>query len=173
MKNLSNEKIIFIKRLIGLGSAVVCLLLMLINFISYTSSSTLNSGAAITWDDGLSLFSFLFNGKYEVLDSKVSILRDIFTFSYVLAWISFVLCGASIIVLSVGIIKKNNMITKIGSYILLVSTLILVLSIFDRYEAGNTVKYLNIFTWGYGLIVLVSSLGLAATITLEDKKGNK
>ena len=92
VKNLSNEKIIFIKRLIGLGSAVVCLLLMLINFISYTSSSTLNSGSAITWDDGLSLFSFLFNGSYEVLDSKASILRDIFTFSYVLAWISFVLC---------------------------------------------------------------------------------
>ena len=120
MKNLSNEKIIFIKRLIGLGSAVICLLLMLINFISYTSSSTINSGAAITWDDGFSLFGFLFNGNYEVLDSKVSILRDIFTFSYVLSWISFVLCAISIIVLAIGVITKRNMTTKIGSYILLV-----------------------------------------------------
>ena len=173
MKKLSNEKIIFIKRLIGLSCAVLCLLFMLINFISYTSSSTLKNGSAITWDDGLSLFSFLFNGNYEVLDSKASILRSIFTFSYVLSWISFVLCVISIGVLSVGVIKKNNLITKIGSYILLVATLILVLTIFDRYESGNTVKYLNIFTWGYGLIVLVSSLGLVATITLEDKKENK
>lgn len=169
MKSLSKEKLILIKKLIGLGSGILCILLMLVNFITYTSSSSLASGTSITWDDKVSLFSFLFNGDLEVLDAKVSVLRDVFTFSYVIMWVSFILCLVSIIVLTVGVFMKKSVISKIGNGLLLGAILILSFVSFNKYDAGNTIRYLNVFGWGYIFIILISIVGIGSTFTLEDK----
>ena len=169
MKKLSKEKLVLIKKLIGVGSGVLCILLMFINFITYTSSSSLASGSSITWDDKVSLFNFLFNGNLEVLDAKVSVLRDVFTFSYVVMWFSFVLCLVSVIVLVVGIFMKKSLISKVGSSMLLGAILLLTIISFNKYEVGNTIRYLNVFGWSYVLITLISIVGMAATFTVKDK----
>ena len=170
MKNLDTKKLILIKKLIGLGCGVLSLLLMFLNFIKYTSSSSIKSGSAITWHDQTSLFTFLFNGKSALLDSKVYILRDIFSFSHVVMWVSFIICLISIAILIVGVFSKKGLISKIGSYALSTSILLLIIIRFKPYTSGNTIKYLDCFTPIYLLILLISFVGLFATSTLEDKK---
>ena len=103
MKILSKEKTVLIRKLIGLGSAILCLLLMFFEFINYTSMSEVTNSSSIVWDDGMSLFSFLFSNKTEVLSIPVSRLREIFVYSNVIMWISFVLVCISIVILSCGI----------------------------------------------------------------------
>lgn len=169
MKNLSDEKIILIRRLIGLGSAIICLLLMLLNFINFTSTSTVNSSSSITWDEGFSLFSFLFNGKTEVLAMPITYLREIFGYSYVVMWIVFSLVLISICVLAVGIFMKKSIVSKIGSCFLVSAIVLLFTMSFDRYSIGNTVMYLDMFTWGFWLIAIISAVGLYSTIMLKDK----
>ena len=169
MKNLSDEKIILIRRLIGLGSAIICLLLMLLNFINFTSTSTVNSSSSITWDEGFSLFSFLFNGKMEVLAMPITYLREIFGYSYVVMWIVFSLVLTSICVLTVGLFMKKNIVSKIGSCVLVSAIVLLFTMSFDRYSIGNIVMYLDMFTWGFWLIAIISAVGLYSTIMLKDK----
>jgi hypothetical protein len=169
MRNISGDKLILIKKLVGLGSSILCLILMLLRFINYTSTSTLNSGSSITWDDGVSLFSFLFDEKYAVFDGTVAILREAFGYSYVIMWISFVLCLISIILLVVGVFIKKGIVSKIGSFMLVGAIILLFTIIFDREVSGNTIRYLNIFSFGYVLIVLSCSIGTVSTITLKDK----
>lgn len=169
MKNLNDEKIVLIRKLIGLGSAVLCFLLMFLKFINFTSTSTVNSSSSITWDEGFSLFNFLFNGKMEVLAMPITYLREIFGYSYVVMWIVFSLVLISICILTVGIFTKKNIVSKIGSCVL-VSSLVLLFTIsFDRYSIGNTAMYLDMFTWGFWLIAIISAVGLYSTIMLKDK----
>ena len=170
MKEISGIKLVLVKKLIGLGSAIVCFLLMLLKFVKYTSTSKLSSGSSITWDDGVSLFNFLFDKDYEVFDGNVTILRDAFGYSYVIMWVSFVLCLTSIILLTVGFFLKKGIVSKIGSFVLIGAIVLLFTVVFDKECSGNTVRYLNIFTLIYGLIVLIGVVGLAATITLNDKR---
>lgn len=170
MNKFDKKKLIFIKKLIGLSSCILCIALMAINFISYTSSSSLNNGDSVVLDDKFSLFSFLFNKNCIVLDSKVLFLRNIFKFSYVIMWISFILTLSSIVVAIIGIAAKKTVLSKIGNYILTFGVIILSLMFFDRYSIGNTVKFLNIFTWQYGLIILVNLIGLYSTMTIYERK---
>ena len=168
--SFSKEKIILIRKLIGLGSAVLCLLLMFFKFINYTSMSEVTNSSSIVWDEGISLFSFLFSSKVEVLAIPVFRLREIFAYSNVIMWISFVLVCISIVIASSGIFFKKNIISKVGS-IVLVSALVLMFTIsFDRYTIGNTVAYLDIFTLGFWLMTIISAVGLYSTITLKDSK---
>ena len=173
MKNLSNEKLILIKKSIGLGCSILCGLLMFLNFITYTSSSSLASGSSITWDDKVSLFNFLFNGDLIVLDARVNVLRDVFTFSYVVMWISFILCLVSVVILTVGVFINKSFFSKLGSSLLLGGLLILSVISFDKYKIGNTIRHLNVFGLGYIFIILVSIVGLSCTFTLDDKSNNK
>jgi len=169
MKNMSKEKLIFIKKLVGVGSAVLCLLMMMFNFIDYTSTSSIATGGDITWSDSFSLFSFLFNGNKEVIDCNISVLRDVFTFSYVIVWISAVLCLASIIISLVGVFSKKNIFSKMGGYISIVSALILILITFNRYSAGNTIRYLDVFNWIYAIIIFVTILGTVCVVSIDEK----
>ena len=91
MKILSKEKNVLIRKLIGLGSAIFCLVLMFLKFINYTSISEVTNSNSIIWDDGISLFSLLFSDKAEVLATPVSYLREIFVYGNVIMWISFIL----------------------------------------------------------------------------------
>lgn len=168
MKNMNNEKMILVKKLIGLGSAVLCLLLMLIKFIKYTSTSTLVSGGSLTWESNISLYSFLFDKDYESFDGTISILKEAFAYSNVVMWISFVLCVVSVIVLTVGVFVRKGLVSKIGSFILIGAIVILATLIFDKETSANTVRYLNVFTIGYLLLIVTSGLGLMATVTIKD-----
>lgn len=170
MKILSKEKNVLIRKLIGLGSAILCLLLMFFKFINYTSMSEVTNSSSIVWDDGMSLFSFLFSNKTEVLSIPVSRLREIFVYSNVIMWISFVLVCISIVILSGGIFLKKNIISKVGSLVL-VSAIVLLFTIsFDRYSIGNTVAYLDLFTVGFWFMAIISAIGLYSTSTLKDSK---
>ena len=168
VKNLSKEKLILFKKLIGLGSAVLCLVLMFIRFIKYTSTSTTLSGSSITFDENLSLYEFLFNKDYIVFDGNVGILRDAFGYSHVIMWLVFILCLISVVTLTVGVFMKKSLFSKIGNCILLGAFIVLITMIFDKESSANTVRYLNVFTWGYGLLVIASGLGFMSTITLKD-----
>ena len=170
MKNLSKEKIIFIRKLIGLGSAVLCLLLMLFKFINYTSMSEVTNSSSIVWDEGISLFSFLFSDKAEVLAVPASRLREIFAYSNVVMWIVFILVCISIVILGSGLFFKKNLVSKIGSIILVSAHVLLFTVSFDRYSIGNTVAYLDVFTLGFWLMVIISVVGLYSTVTLKDNK---
>lgn len=170
MKNLDEKKLILIKKLIGLGSAILCVLLMLFKFIKYTSSSLLLSGGSITWSAKTSLFTFLFNGDYTLLDGRISTLRDVFPFSYVVMWMTFIISLISIVILSVGIFTKKNLVSKIGSYALIAGILLLTLLSFNRYEASKTLRYLDCFSPTYLLILFISFIGVLSTHTLKDKK---
>ena len=169
MKNLGKDKLNFIKKLIGLCSAVLCFLMFLFNFIDYTSTTTLSSGGNITGSGGVSMFSFLFNENKDVFDGTVGILRDVFTYSYVIMWISFILVAASIIVLGIGFIYKKTLISKIGSGVLAGGVVLLITMIFDTYKIGNTVRYLNVFTWIYVLMLFICVMGLLSIFTIDDK----
>lgn len=168
MKNLSKEKLVLIKKLIGLGSCVLCLIFLLIPFIKYTSTSTLASGGSITYDDGVSLYNFLFNKSYKVFDGNLGILRDAFSYSYVAGWIGFILSLCSLVLFVLGVFMKKGFLSKIGGYVLGTSIVVLATLIFDREASGNTVRYLNVVTWGYGLLVVTGGLGVLATVTLKD-----
>lgn len=168
MKKLNNKQML-IRKLVSLGCAVVCVLLMMVNFISYTSSSSLIGGGAVTWNNKVSLFNFLFNGDKVVMDAEVSVLRDVFGFAYVIMWISFILFVASIVLLTIGVFMKKTLISKLGSCILFGGLLLLCLISFDKYEFGNTIKYMDVFTLMYGVIVLVSVGGLVSSLTLDNK----
>ena len=169
MKKFSNHELVVIKKLIGLGSAFLCLLMMLFNFIEYTSSSSLLSGGTITESEGVSLINFLFNKNHEVFDGNVEILRDVFGYSYVVMWIVFILSIVSVILLAIGFFMKQGMISKIGSSVSLGTVVLLMTLTFNRYSIGSTVRYLDVFTWIYGIIVIISGIGFVSTITLKDK----
>ena len=169
MKKMKKNKLILVKKLIGLGSAVLCLLFMFIKFIKYTSTSTLISGGSLTWDSNISLYNFLFSEKHDVFDGSISIVREAFGYSHVVLWISFILCLASVAILTVGIFMKKGLISKIGSFVLMGAIVILATLIFDREASANTVRYLNVFTLGYLLLIVTSGLGLMATVTIKDK----
>lgn len=170
MKILSKEKNVLIRKLIGLGSAILCLLLMFLKFINYTSISEVTNSNSIIWDDGISLFSLLFSDKAEVLATPVSYLREIFVYGNVIMWISFILVCISIIVLGGGIFFKKSIASKVGSIILVSSMVLLFTVSFDKYHIGNTVMYLDVFTWGFWLMVIISAIGLYSTSTLKDSK---
>ena len=170
MKKFKKKNMILIKKCIGLAGSVFCLFLMMFNFIKYTSSTTLISGSDITFYSNVSLTKFLFNGEYAVFDGNINILRDVFGYSHVLLWIVFILSIISIVTLVCGIFVKKSLISKIGSCVSLGSVLLLLTLAFDRYSYGNnTVRYLDIFTLIYGLMILFSVLGFISVITLEDK----
>ena len=174
MKKLSESRLIIIKKIIGFCSALICMSLMFVGVIRYTSSSMIGSSKdSVQFSDSVSLYSFLFNGNYEVLDSKVSILRDTFKFSYMILWMCFIFCLVGIALLAISFFVKKSLISKIGGYIFLGGILALSLLVFDRYERGNTVKYLDVFTWWYGLIILVSIVGLMSSSSLTDGDSNK
>jgi hypothetical protein len=168
MKNMNKEKLILVKKLIGLGSAVLCLLLMLIKFIKYTSTSTLVSGGSLTWESNISLYSFLFNKDFEAFDGTISVLREAFEYSHVVMWISFILCLVSVAILTAGVFMKKGLLSKIGSFVLMGAIVILATLIFDRETSANTVRYLNVFTIGYLLLIVTSGLGLMATVTIKE-----
>lgn len=125
-------------------------------------------------NDGVSLFAFLFNGDYEVLDSKVIFLRDIFNFSHIVMWTSFILLLISIVLLIAGLFLKHEIVSKIGSVLTAVSVSLLLVLFFDRFEYGKTVKYLDVFNWMYGLLFGISFVGLGIMFAHEEKvKGDK
>jgi len=162
------DKVRFVRKIIGAGSGIVCLLMLFLKFISYTSTSTVSSDIEITWTDNISVFSFLFNKDYEVFDCRVEVLRDIFGFSYVIMWISFILILIGVVTLIVGVFVKKSLISKIGSIIVISSLLLLILIAFDVYKSGITVRYLDVFTWAYPLSVFVGGFGVFNTIILKD-----
>ena len=105
----------------------------------------------------------------EVLAMPITYLREIFGYSYVVMWIVFSLVLISICVLAVGIFMKKNIVSKIGSCFLVSAIVLLFTMSFDRYSIGNTVMYLDMFTWGFWLIAIISAVGLYSTIMLKDK----
>ena len=170
MKKFTNKQLVLVKKCIGVGCALVCLLLMFLNVFKYTSSSSLSSGSDITWGKGVSLYSFLFNGDLFVLDTTVLYLRDMFVYSYVVMWISFVLSLLSLIILVYGVFSKKNLFSKIGSIVLVVALGLFITISFDSQVVSSiTIKYLNVFTPVYIISVIISVLGLLSTVTLKDK----
>jgi len=170
MKNLTNKQLVLIKKCIGAGCALICLLLMFFKVFNYTSSSSVLNGDAITWSKGVSLYSFLFNGDLVVLDSPVSYLREMFGYSHVIMWISFVISLLSLGVLVFGIFSKKNLFSKIGSIALVVAMALFITISFDSQPIGDiTVKYLSIFTPFYIISLIISVIGLFSTLTLKDK----
>ena len=171
MKKLTNKQLILIKKCVGVGCAVVCMILMLFNAINYISSSTLGGGNdSITWDDGVSLYGFLFNKDLVVLDSKVEYLQAIFNFSYVIMWISFVLLILALCVSIYGIFCKKNIFSKIGSITLLVAMALLMTISFNSHRVSDiTVKYISVFSIFYIIALIVSVVGAFSTLTIKDK----
>ena len=91
IKNASQLAII--KKLIALGCSLLCVLLLFTKMLKYTATTTLIGGSdSITMSGGFSLFNFLFNGDLNVMDTKIKFLREMFSFSHVVMWISFCLC---------------------------------------------------------------------------------
>ena len=146
MKNMSKEQLILIKRGIGTGCALVCLLLMLFNVFTYTSSTAVLSGGDVTWDEGVSLYTMLFNGDSIVVYDKVSYIREILVFSQVIMWIGFIGMIGSFCIGAYGIFTKKNLFSKIASISLISSLAILLLINFDVEKAVNTSKYLTVLT---------------------------
>lgn len=169
MKNLSKDKVVFLKKIIGLCSALLCLLMLFLNFIDYTSSSTLLSGGNITKSSSVSLFNFIFNKDHKVFDGNISILREVFKYSYVIMWISFILILVSIIIFLFGYFYKKSLLSKIGSFVLLAGIILLGTMFFDKYSVGNTVRYLNVFTLEYCLCLFVCVFGLVTSFNLDNK----
>ena len=170
MKNLSDKKLVLIKKCIVVGCAGICLLLMLLNTFKYTSSSSLSGGGdSITWSDSFSLYDFLFNGNLTVLDSKVTYLRELFSFSYVVMWISFILSPIALLILSYGIFNKKNLFSKVGSIIIVVSTALLILISFDTHSLGRTTKYLTVFTPFYLIALSLSVISLVTVLSIKEE----
>lgn len=169
MKNMSKEQLILIKKGIGAGCALLCLLLMLFNVFTYTSSTSVLSGGDVTWDDGVSLYTMLFNGDSIVVYDKVSYIREILVFSQVVMWISFIGMVGSFCVGAYGVFTKKNLFSKIASISLISSIGILLLINFDVEKIANTSKYLSVLTPFYFICLLVAGLGLLSTLTIKDK----
>ena len=79
------------------------------------------------------------------------------------------MCLVSVAILTVGVFMKKGLVSKIGSFVLMGAIVILATLIFDRETSANTVRYLNVFTLGYLLLIVTSGLGLMATVTIKDK----
>ena len=170
MKNLSNKQLVLIKKSVGCICGLLCLIFMFLNVFKYTSSTSIYGGEDnLTWREGVSVFSFLFTGNKEVLETNVSVLREILSFSYVVTWISFVVQGVSFGVLIYGVFSKKSLFSKIGSVALLVGVVLLLLVNFNVHELGKTIRYLSTFNVIYFICVVLSVLGLFSTFTVKDK----
>lgn len=170
MKNLTNKQLILIKKCISTGCCLLCLVFMLLNIFTYTSSTEMFNGTEyLTWNDGFSMFNFLFNGNVTVLETNVSFIREMFSFSFVIVWISFVLQIVSLGILVYGIFSKKILFSKIGSTCLLVSYIILILVSFDTYTLGKTVRYLSIFNIFYLIELLFCGISMFCAFTVKEK----
>ena len=170
MDRLKKVNIGLIKKVVALVSMIGCFLLMFTDFISYTSKTSISGGKdAVILSDGVSLFSFLFNGGKSVLDADVGRLRDMFGFSHILMWVVLILTIGSIALFIVGLCMKKNLFVKISSVIFFGAILGLFLMSFDVYEVTKTVKYLDVFTWKYWIMTLFSGLSVGVVCALEEK----
>lgn len=170
MKNFTNKQLVLIKKCISAGCALLCVLFMLFNLFTYTSSTEMLSGTEyLTWTDGFSMFSFLFNGKQRVLETNITLIREIFSFSYVVVWISFILQILSLGILIYGIFSKKSLFSKIGSVSLLASYAILILISFDTYSLGRTIRYLSVFNLFYFLELVLCGMSVFSSFTIKTK----
>ena len=82
MKNLSNKQLVLIKKCIAAGCAVLCIVFMLFNVFTFTSSTTFSNGEDIYSESGgFSMLGFLLGNESTALDMNFSIVRDFFPFS--------------------------------------------------------------------------------------------
>lgn len=170
MKNLSNKQIILIKKCVAAGCALLCMILMLFNILSYTSSTEIaNSGEHLTWKDDFSVFSFLFNAKVDVLETNISVLRNLFPFSYVIVWVSYIVQTISFYILVYGIFNVKNLFSRIGAISLLSSIGLLLLVSFDVDILGKTIRYLSVFTPFYFIALIISVIGLISVLNIKNK----
>lgn len=169
MKKLSNQKLLLLKKVVGAACALLCLLFMLFNVFNYTSSTSLASGENLTWSEGFSMINFLFNGKKDVLETTISILREVFSFSFVIVWVSFVLQIVALGILIYGIFNRKSLFSKIGSITLVVSLALLILVSFETYSLGKTVRYLSIFTPFYFISLAISIVGLIGIFNIKNR----
>lgn len=167
IKNASQLAII--KKLIALGCSLLCALLLFTKMLKYTATTTLIGGSdSITMSGGFSLFNFLFNGDLNVMDTKIKFLREMFSFSHVVMWISFCLCMLSIIVLIAGFFAKKSVISKIGSITLTASVIVVAITSFNRFPSGNTIRYIEFFTIPFVLAIILSFVALFVTFSIAD-----
>ena len=157
MKNMSKEQLILIKKGIGAGCILVCLLLMLFNVFTYTSSTSVMSGGDVTWNEGVSLYTMLFSGDSIVVYDKVEYIREILTFSCVIMWISFIGMIGAFCLGAYGIFCKRNLFSKIASIVLISSLGILLLVNFGVERVANTSKYLSVLTPFYFVCLILSN----------------
>lgn len=171
MNNLKNTQLITIKKLIAVGCAILCTLLMFTKMFRYTATTTFTSGSdSVTMSGEFSLVSFLFNENLAIMDSKVEFLREIFAFSYVIMWISFSLCVISLIVLIIGALLKKTLVSKIGGISLMVSIILNVLVSFNRYPSGNTIRYIEFFTIPFVIAMLLGFIVLFLVFSIDNSK---
>ena len=143
--------------------------LFFLNVFKYTSSSSVISGGNVTWDEGVSLYNFLFNGDLLVVYDKIEYIREILPFSCVIMWISFIGMLVSLGISIFGIFHKKGWFSKIGNIILMICLSILILISFEVETVVNTSKYLSVITPGYFICLVVGGLGVFSTITLKNK----
>ena len=91
MKTLDKKQVILIKKIVSFACIALTMLLFLIGTFNYVSTTAIMSGSNVTMQDSFSLYQFLFDSKQTILDSRVDLLRNVFSFSHILMWISFVL----------------------------------------------------------------------------------
>ena len=171
MKKMTNNKVIFLKRNVGVICGLLCLILMFFNVFNYISSTEIISrGENLIWSDGFSMFNFLFNDKLDVLETNVSLLRKMFPFAHVIVWISYIAQLISFSILIHGAVSKKNLFSKIGAISLVSSVTMLILVSFDVYSLGRTVRYISIFTPFYFIALAISVIGLIAILNIKSDK---
>lgn len=170
MKNLSNKQLVLMKKCVAAGCALLCMVFMLFNVFTFTSSTTFSNGEDVYSESGgFSMFGFLLGNESTSLGMSFSVLRELFSFSYVIVWISFVLQVIALGILIYGVFSKKSWLSKIGSICLLVSYGILILVSFDTYPLGRTVKYLSIFNVWYFIEIMLCSISAFSTFTIKEK----